>query len=191
MPLPEEPKKDIIKQLITHMNTVEDKINLVKDSIAETEDLIMVNKLDIINLKNQIEKLKLSTPEVSPETLNKLRSIEEVADKLQIDKWKNMEKDIEGIKSYLKKTGGRDMDDVTASLQLMDQRLKKLESGSVTKSDHKVVIKKHDNHEKAISDLHKRVKEVEKKTEHLKKCPSCGNLVKMDAKFCNRCGKKV
>ena len=183
--MPEEPKRDIIKEIITHLNAIEEKINLLKESMEETNDLVTVNKLDIINLKNEIEKIKLSIPEVSPDTLAKLRELEKLSEKVgRLDKWKRMEKEIENLKVAMQKTGSASLNEITSALELLNQRLRKLES--------EAELKRHkEQHKRAIDRLKRRVETVEEKTARLIHCPGCGALVREDARFCSRCGKKI
>ena len=185
--MPEEPDKNIIKEIITHLNTLEEKLKTLNDGIKEAEDLVTVNKLDIINLKNEIEKIKLSIPEVSLDTLNKLKELEKItASTEQIEKWKRLEKDVGTIKTRMEEKEGGRMDDVIAGLEIMNQRVMKLESDI---SD--IKTKKHKEHAEAIGKLSDKVKTIEKTTSRITHCPGCGGIVTEKAKFCSKCGKKL
>jgi chromosome segregation ATPase len=182
--MPEQQDKGIIKELIAHINSLEDKIKLLSDTIAETEDLVTVNKLDIVNMKNGLEKLKISMPEVSPDTINKLRELESITENIgQVDKWKNIEKEIEALKSQPKSGKVRGINEVIAGMEFMGQRIEKLEAelGKVRSAKPKA----------AVSDLSKRIESVEKKTSLIKHCPSCNAIVNRKAAFCSKCGKPV
>ena len=183
MAVPED-SKNIIKKLIAHLNALEGKINLLKEGIDETNDLVTVNKLDIINLKNEIEKIKLSIPEVSPDTLTKLREQEKLSGSTgQIEKWKRMEKDIEDLRNMIERGGPKNIAEITSAMELLNQRVRKLESAEA--------LKKHTEHTKAIEGLSKRVEAVEKKAEKIRHCPRCGSPAKLNAKFCSKCGKRL
>lgn len=55
-----ESKSPIISELITHINQLESTISSLKETINDINDLQLVNKLDIINIRNEIEKLRMS-----------------------------------------------------------------------------------------------------------------------------------
>ena len=185
--MPEQPDKNIIKELIAHINALEDEIKLLSENISETEDLVTVNKLDIINLKNGLEKMKISMPEVSPDMINKLKELESITGNIgQLEKWKNMESEMKSLKSNVLGTKQKGMNDLMAGLEFMNQKVAELESDL---KDMKTG--KHDNHEKAIGKLHERVRTVEKKSSFIKHCPGCNSIVNEKAAFCGKCGKKV
>ena len=60
MPGPDD--KKVIAELITHVNKLESRIKDVQTSLSDMNDLQLLNKLDIINLKNEIDKLKMVLP---------------------------------------------------------------------------------------------------------------------------------
>lgn len=55
--------KKVIQELIKHVNELDGKVKDLDSSISDFSDLEIMNKLDIINLKNEIDKLKLLTGE--------------------------------------------------------------------------------------------------------------------------------
>jgi chromosome segregation ATPase len=182
--MPEETDKNIIKEIITHLNTLEKKINLLNENITETEDLVTVNKLDIVNLKNAIEKMKISMPEVSQDTINRLKELESVTENIgQIGRLKNMENEIESLKSAIRGTKQKGLSDVVAGMEFISQKIEKMES--------ELKDMKRKKHEKAIGSLHKRIETVEKKTSFIKHCPGCHAIVSERAAFCGKCGKKI
>jgi hypothetical protein len=185
--MPKEVDNSIIKEMITHLNTLEDKIKTQNEDMKESEDLLTVNKLDIINLKNEIEKLKMSIPEVSPETLNKLKEMEKFSSsKGQMKKWDGLEKDVQAIKAGMGRKESSEGSNVIAGLEMLNQRLIKLESNL---SDMRV--KKHKKHAEAISKLDMKVKTIEKKTSNIIHCPGCNTVIRKGTKFCGKCGKRL
>jgi predicted RNA-binding Zn-ribbon protein involved in translation (DUF1610 family) len=75
------------------------------------------------------------------------------------------------------------MNEVTSALELINQRVRKLEA--------EASAEKHAEHREAIKDLHDRVNTVEKKAEMTRHCPGCGEVVGRGSKFCRKCGKKL
>jgi len=69
--------KRIIKELIAHINRVESKVKELQANLSDMNDLQLLNKLDIINLKNELEKLKMVFPEEAPEIEEKPKEAEE------------------------------------------------------------------------------------------------------------------
>ena len=55
--------KKVIKELITHVNRIDSKIKDLETTTSDMNDLQLLNKLDIIHLKNEVDKLRLMVPE--------------------------------------------------------------------------------------------------------------------------------
>lgn len=177
--MPEDGKKDIIKELIIHINSLEEKVSMIRESLAEVDDLITVNKLDVINLRNDIEKVKLSVPEVSPDILGKLRDIERMSGGAEeIQKWRGMEKDIEIIKKIIGEMRNKNFKEMFNGLELHNQRIIQLESEDQGKID-----------SRSVGMLDERIKTIEDKTSKLNHCKYCHALIRPGAKFCPKCGK--
>ncbi len=197
--MPEEDSKNIIKELIAHINSLEEKIGSLNESITESRDLSMVNKLDIINLKNQTEKIKLSLPNISPDMIRKMRQLEDMpGGRRGSEKMKAIEKEIKIIKSRLGDANQRNLNDIAAGMEFINQRLDKFESAmkqarkksSGVHSLPKLADKSRE-HSKAIKSIHKKLGMIEKKASMIKHCKKCGSVVEPHAKFCRRCGSKV
>lgn len=92
--------KKIVTELITHLNTLEEKIKAIKEEISEIKDAELIDKLDIINLSNQLERIKLTMPDISPETKNELEHISKLLEKVK--DVKRLQKEIEKIEKKLK-----------------------------------------------------------------------------------------
>ena len=60
--------------------SAQDIMKTIRDKLAELEDLQLVNKLDIINMKNEVDKLSLTSAS-GPETAEKLSQLKELAEK--------------------------------------------------------------------------------------------------------------
>ncbi len=98
-----KPKDKLVQEIITHINTIEQKVNSLKDTIAETKDMIIVNQLDIINLKNEIDKLRLTTNAVSPESAEMLQNLGKSLEKTKkIDMLDDVINEINKIKQEMK-----------------------------------------------------------------------------------------
>ena len=94
--------KEVLSELIMHVNTLDEKINTINDSMAEIKDMQLVNKLDIINLNSEIKRIGMNAPEITPEMAENLKRISEILENAKVaTKWKEMEKDVEAIKYRL------------------------------------------------------------------------------------------
>lgn len=160
-------KKKIISEMIAHINRVEEKINTLKEGMRDIKDLQTVNKLDIINLKNEIEQIKLSIPTLSPENIERVKAMEKLAEKAE--KAEEIKDDVDKLKSDMKK------------LDMIQKKLAEIEkihaNRRVTKD-----VKTKPRHMLHIPDRLKRTK--------IKKCKKCGAVLIPKAKFCGRCGAK-
>ncbi len=99
----------------------QDLLKTIRDKLGELEDTQLVNKLDIINMKNELDKMSL-TSAPSPETTEKISELAKLAQKS--DKFKKLEQsydDIEKLKAEIEKT--RPVD--TEALKLEISNLKK------------------------------------------------------------------
>lgn len=92
-----DPKNTIISEIITHVNQLESRINSLEESISEANDLQIVNKLDIINLKNELEKVKLAFPAVSPENIERFQQLSKSLDKSSFQSVKELEKKVDDV----------------------------------------------------------------------------------------------
>jgi chromosome segregation ATPase len=185
--MPVQEDKSIIKEIITHLNSLEEKIKTLNDNVDETEDLVTVNKLDIVNLKNSLERIKISMPEVSPDTLSKLRNVEKITENMKkMESLDRIEKDIEVLKSQKGATKEKGLNDVVAGLEFMNQKIEKLES-KMNEMSHEG----HEEHRNEIGKIHERVQTIEDKTSMIKHCPKCHAFLNEKAAFCNKCGYKV
>lgn len=79
--------------------TTQEKLKIVQDQIEEMKDTQTVNKLDIINLNNEVDSLKLTSNQLTPETQKKMEEIIKITQK--VDKFKKLDdlvKDVSDIK---------------------------------------------------------------------------------------------
>jgi chromosome segregation ATPase len=95
-----EEGKKIITELITHLNSVEEKLKAIKEEISEIKDAELLDKLDIINLSNQLERVKLTMPDITPETKGGLEHVSQLLEKIK--DVKTLQKEIEKIEKKLK-----------------------------------------------------------------------------------------
>ena len=108
-------KGSIIQEIITHLNNIEEKISALNEVVSESKDIQLVNKLDIVNLKNDIEKLKLSSSPISHDQVARLSELMRTVDSLPIG-------DIASI--------GKGLEELSKAAAGMDERLSALESMS-------------------------------------------------------------
>ncbi|MFH1978368.1 MAG: hypothetical protein ABIJ92_03520 [Candidatus Aenigmatarchaeota archaeon] len=82
-----------------------DQLKAIQDQLFEIKDLQIVNKLDIINLKNSLENVRLSSSTITPETEDKMKEMLEITKKL--DKFKKLDDLVNDI-NILKKNNFSD-----------------------------------------------------------------------------------
>jgi len=179
----EQGKDRIIQELITHINNLEQKINMLKDELSEQNDLQTVNRLDIINLKNELEKIKISVPVLSPDIADKIKDMEKLMEKRDhTDSIQKMTEDIKQLKKAVHTINPEAIEEIQGEISsLYDMVSKKQPSGKA-----EGVKPGRD-----VSELKKRLEELETKTVPTPYCKKCGIVLKPGIKFCGKCGKKV
>ncbi len=109
--------------------SLEEKLNTIMSKLTELEDLQLVNKLDIINLKNEIEKLKLTTSVPSPETIEKIRELGKFAEHVgEFRELKNLADNMDKIMAEIKKTSSGGLEDMIKVVDDIDKRVRKIET---------------------------------------------------------------
>jgi hypothetical protein len=110
--------------------TAQELLKSIRDKLSDLEDMQLVNKLDIINMKNELDRVSL-TSAPSPETTEKIAELAKMAEKS--DKLKKLESaysDIEKMKSDLEKAKPADSQSVRAEMDMVKKKLSELESGA-------------------------------------------------------------
>ncbi len=106
---------------------LEEKLNTVSSKLAELEDLQLVNKLDIINLKNEIEKLRLTVSVPSPEALERINELGRIVENVEVfKKLKKLAENIDRVMANAQAPEG--LEDIIGVVDDIDNRLKKLET---------------------------------------------------------------
>ncbi|MBI4021176.1 MAG: hypothetical protein HY369_02955 [Candidatus Aenigmarchaeota archaeon] len=79
---PGSPK--IITELIAHVNELEQRIASLQETVSEYHDVQLVGKLDVINLKNEVDKMKLALPSVTEDQMQALQQVSQWLDKSSV-----------------------------------------------------------------------------------------------------------
>ncbi len=176
-------KDRIIQELITHINSLEQKINTLKEELGEENDLQTVNRLDIINLKNEIDKIKISLPVFSPDVIDKIKNMEKLMERQ--DSTSNIQRiidDIEQLKKMARNLNPDVMDEMHGEISALYEIVNRQQpSGKAQKP----------LQDKEIAGLKKRLGELESKAVPIPRCNKCGSALKPGARFCGKCGKKL
>ena len=99
-------------------------LKVFKNKISELEDLELVNKLDIINIKNELDKISLTNVS-SPEVEERVSELKRLADKVgDIKKYDRLLSDIDRMKSVAGARGGAD--DLKARMDELGRRVEDL-----------------------------------------------------------------
>jgi len=107
--------------------TIEERLKVLADQVEEMKDTQTVNKLDIINLNNDVDNLKLTSNNLPANTDETLKEIREFSKKLE--KMKRVDKLIDDVMELKKRNIGPSKPGYTASKELssMDSRLNQIE----------------------------------------------------------------
>jgi len=172
----------IIQELITHINNLEQKINMLKEEISEENDLQTVNRLDIINLKNEIEKIKISVPVLTPDIADKLKGMEKLMEKQDhTGNTQKMADDIEQLKKLVRGISPEAIEEIQGEISSLYEMTSKGRPEKAEKAQPS----------RDVIEMKKRLEELETKTVPIPHCKKCGAVLKPGIKFCGRCGRKV
>ncbi|MBM3304116.1 MAG: zinc-ribbon domain-containing protein [Candidatus Aenigmarchaeota archaeon] len=178
-----EPGRDrIIQELITHINSLEQKINMLKEELSEANDLQTVNRLDIINLKNEIEKIKISVPVLAPDIADRIKGMEKLMEKQDhTGSIQKMIGDMEQLKKAVRGISPETIEEmqseISALYEMVSRRQPQEQAGAQPS--------------KEVAELKKQLAELEIKAVPVPHCSKCGAVLKPGARFCGRCGKKL
>jgi chromosome segregation ATPase len=160
--------ENVIAALIKHANSLEQQMSTLEEKISELNDLQLLNKLDIINLKNEIEKMRLTVPAVSPETTSMIHELEKLAEKTG---------DVKKLR------------DLAGDVDRIEHDIKKLKESS---RPSKFPVEKINAIEKRVEENKRKLSEVGKRVHReIKRCGKCHTILVKDARFCGNCGKRV
>jgi ribosomal protein L40E len=107
---------------------MEEKLKTLSSKLAELEDLQLVNKLDMVNLKNEIENLKLTFSVPSPEALESIKELGKIAENAEVfSKLKDLARNVDRLSRG--KTEG--LEDMIRVVDHIDKRVASLETRSL------------------------------------------------------------
>jgi len=118
--------------------TSEEKLKVLREQFEEMKDTQTVNKLDIINLNNEVDALKLTSNQMTPETEKKMEDILKITQKL--DKFKkldnlindvsNLKKGVAPVKAGSKPgySGTKELSAVSSKINQLEQSINILET---------------------------------------------------------------
>ena len=133
--------------LLEKLKAIEDKV----DGLQDTEQL---TELDIINLKNEIEKIKIGTTTYIPDDIEeKVRRLEKLAENADIfEQWKRSISEIDVLRKSIEKTSSGTSSGIPYDFMESVEELKKMVSAAKTGADPELV--------KRIEDLETRVRSI-------------------------------
>jgi len=132
----------VISELITHVNRLEQKINSFQETISEINDVELVNKLDIINLKNGLEKLKLTLPSISQEQASNLQEIANLAEGTSVKEILSIGKRVDEISNKIgafeervAETESHPTDALITEIEFLKRKVESQSSGKMSSLD--------------------------------------------------------
>jgi hypothetical protein len=157
---------------------------LVTEKISEIEDLILVNKLDIINLKNEMEKLRITAALPSPDVMEGIKQLADLAHQAdEFRKWKRVADDVQKLKEQAIKSKPLNFDAIEKNIKFIDQRLSMLEEGAGLREKNTELVKEYDRQVERIKsmsvpDFEKRLQGIEEKLHlHAQKVQSLATVL--------------
>lgn len=109
--------------------SLEDKLNTLSSKLTELEDLQLVNKLDIINLKNELEQVKLTASLPGPETLQRITELGKIVENVEeFKKLMGLVKNIDKVIAGVRGAGAEDLEDMIRVVDDIDKRLRGMET---------------------------------------------------------------
>lgn len=109
--------------MLEEQGVLEEKLTTLADQLEELKDLELVNKLDIVNLKNEIEQLKYTVLSISPETDKRIRELVELSKNIEtLQQIKSLKDDVNGMKYQLQKLQPEMLQDVLNKIRSAPSR---------------------------------------------------------------------
>jgi len=110
--------------------TAEELRRAIRDKLSELEDRQLVNKLDIINMKNELDKISL-TSAPSPETTEKISELAQLAEKSgKFKRFEHAYADLERLKSEFEKAKPAATEAMRLEMDTLKKKISELESGA-------------------------------------------------------------
>ncbi len=85
---------------LNRLDLLEQKMNMIRDELMETKDMMLVNQLDVINLKNDIEKMSLTDTGSPSGSAGPAEALHEI--RKRFEKLDDVNKELEDIKKDIK-----------------------------------------------------------------------------------------
>jgi len=100
----------------------------IRDKLAELEDMQLVNKLDIINMKNQMDRISITSTS-SPESEEKLSDLNKLVEKVgDLKRFDKAFSDIEKMKSSMERAKLGDIIPLKSEIDILRRKITELES---------------------------------------------------------------
>ena len=123
----------IIQELITHLNQLESRISSLDETISEASDLQLINKLDIINLKNELDKIHLVFPSITQEQIDRIQAVSGMIDSDSVSQireagkkldmfaktLKSLSQRVQGLESSGPREGSQDLDSIRQEIEII------------------------------------------------------------------------
>lgn len=104
---------------------------IIYEKMSELEDLMLINKLDLINLKNEVEKLRITAAVPSPEVMEGIKELADLAHDVDDFKtWKKVADDVKKLKEMSVKYKPVNIDNLDKNIRFLDQRMSMLEQAA-------------------------------------------------------------
>jgi predicted nucleic acid-binding Zn-ribbon protein len=174
-------RENTVQGLMIRIGSLEQKIKMLREEIEEQTDLQTVNRLDIINLKNELERVKMSVPVLSPDIVDRIKGMEKLVSKQdKAGDFGKLAEDVGKLKDQMKSVNPKTLEEIQGEIASLYDMLK-----SQPSSGQKTAFAR----PKEIDEMLARLDALE--GSQPERCPKCGSELKAGTKFCGKCGKKL
>ncbi len=167
----------------TGLNRLEQSVNELAAQLAEFHDIQLIDKLDLVNMKNEIERLRLVLPAIAPENEERFAAINALVEKADtIKKIQSLAEDVDTLKKEIAPKESRDAKWLHNQVEILTERVAGLETGGP--ASRRLAL---------IEERLARMEQLGNKSlvDKLRQCGACGAPLKDKAQFCGSCGKRL
>ena len=125
-----EQQRRVIKDIIKRLNEMSQHMDDLIAQLGEYHDVQLVDKLDIVNLRNEIEKIRLVVPSLAPENEERFAVIMDLAQRAE--KIKVLEKladDVKELQKQMRNSKTIDTRSFQDQVALLMTRISQMEQG--------------------------------------------------------------
>jgi len=126
----QEKQKQVIKEIIKRLNEMDQHMDDLVVQLAEYHDIELVDKLDIVNLRNEIEKVRLVIPSLAPENEERFAAIMDLAQRTdKLKALQDLSNDVKELKKHIQNSKKIDNEGIQNQVAVLMDRVAQMEQG--------------------------------------------------------------